>query len=234
MANSEKRRARIAADAARRLIRGGDLRRARIAAARHQTRDWVPAEELPTAVDVSRELARQRLTGEADCSGGLASLFGDRYDRLAALVRPLAAIRLDASRHQVATQLDASLQVFTAVEQQRPYDEELLTAALLVDAGQAFDRNNPIDAILEASKGLLTDRTVWLITMRDVALAYSAGSLGHRARNRLTRHPDFDDVSVLAEGCGYEAKELSVFTLDEAIELLRDLGTDADLGDLQM
>lgn len=64
----------------------------RIAAARRLTRDWVPEEELPNADEVSRELARQRLTEEPDSSGGLTGLFGDRYDRLATLVRPLAAM----------------------------------------------------------------------------------------------------------------------------------------------
>ena len=230
MANSGKRRGRIAAEAARRLARGGDLRRARLAAARGQTRDWVPTEELPTALEVSRELARQRLTSEADRSGGLACLFGDRYDQLAALVRPLAAVRLDPSRSEVATLLDASLRVFACVEHQRPYDEELLTAALLADAGQVYDRSDPVAAILGVAKGLLTERTVWLITMRDAALTYTAGELGRRARQRLVRHPDFDEVSVLAAAINCcDTGDMPVFTLDEAIGLLRRLGADADV-----
>ena len=232
MARPEKRRRQIASEAARRLARGGDLRRARIAAARRLTRDWVPEEELPNADEVSRELARQRLTEEPDSSGGLTGLFGDRYDRLATLVRPLAAMRLDASQNQAATQLDAILLVFAAVEQQRPYDEELLTAALLADAGRAYDRRDPIKAILAAAAGLLTERTVWLITMRDEAHAYAVGTLGKRARQRLVTHPDFDDVSLLASAVdrhrsGCEISDLPAYTLDKAISLLRDLGAES-------
>jgi DNA-binding XRE family transcriptional regulator len=232
MARPEKRRRQIASEAARRLARGGDLRRARIAAARRLTRDWVPEEELPSVNEVSRELARQRLTDEPDSSGGMAGLFGDRYDRLAALVQPLAAVRLDASQYQAATQLDASLQAFAAVEQQRPYDEELLTAVLLADAGRAYDRRDPIKAILAAAAGLLTERTVWLITMRDEAHAYAVGTLGKRARQRLVTHPDFDDVSLLASAVdrhrsGCEISDLPAYTLDKAISLLRDLGAES-------
>jgi DNA-binding XRE family transcriptional regulator len=147
-------------------------------------------------------------------------------------VQPLAAVRLDASQYQAATQLDASLQAFAAVEQQRPYDEELLTAVLLADAGRAYDRRDPIKAILAAAAGLLTERTVWLITMRDEAHAYAVGTLGKRARQRLVTHPDFDDVSLLASAVdrhrsGCEISDLPAYTLDKAISLLRDLGAES-------
>ena len=222
--NPAKRRGQMAAEAARRLARGGDVRRARFGAARRIARDWVPEEELPSAEEISRELARQRLSAEPDAAGGLAPLIGDRFDRLAALLRPLSAARHDPATHAAATQLEASLAAFAHVEQQCPYDEELLTAALLADAGRVLDRRDPVPAILRAAAGLITSRTVWLIEHRDAAVAYGTGELGHRARHRLAAHADFDAVLLLAEAARESGRGgQPEFALDEALGLLRRL-----------
>lgn len=230
MARPDKRRRQIAAEAARRLTRGGDMRRARIAAGRRQARGWVPEEDLPSAAEVGREVARQRLTSEPDRSGGLAALIGDRFDRLAALVRPLAAVRLDPTRYQAGTLLDAAIQAVACVEQQRPYDEELLTAALLVDAGQVIDRADPVAAILAAAGDLLTERTRWLITTRDAASAFRDGCLGFRARQRLERHPDWESLLLLAEATDQPvAGSPSDWSLEDVIEMLRRFDADPDV-----
>ncbi len=226
MSHHEKKRGRIAAEAARRLVRGGDIRRSRIGAARRLAREWVPEDELPSSTDVTRELSRQRLVDDDDRSGGLMALIGDRFDKIAALVRPLAAVRLDATYYHVATLLDFTLLSFSYVEQRRPFDEELLTASLLVEAGRVIDRRRAIEAILDAADGLVSPRTVWLIEMRNAATAYSAGTLGHRARHRLVAHADFDDVMLLAEAVGAEdAGEMNHRSLDQAVERLRALSS---------
>ena len=226
MSHHEKKRGRIAAEAARRLVRGGDIRRSRIGAARRLAREWVPEDELPSSTDVTRELSRQRLVDDDDRSGGLMALIGDRFDKIAALVRPLAAVRLDATHHHVATLLDFTLLSFSYVEQRRPFDEELLTASLLVEAGRVIDRRRAIEAILDAADGLVSPRTVWLIEMRNAAIAYSAGTLGHRARHRLVAHADFDDVMLLAEAVRAEdAGEMNHRSLDQAVERLRALSS---------
>ena len=134
MSHGNKKRGRIAAEAARRLMRGGDIRGARIGAARRLSRDWVSEEDLPSSCEITNELSRQRLLDDVDCSAGLASFVGDRFDKIAALVRPLSAIRLDVSLHHAPTLLDATLLSFLYCRQRRPFDEELLTAVLLVDA----------------------------------------------------------------------------------------------------
>jgi len=225
MSHHEKKRGRIAAEAARRLVRGGDIRRSRIGAARRLSREWVPENELPSSTDVTRELSRQRLVDDDDRSGGLTALIGDRFDKIAALVRPLAAVRLDATRHHAATLLDVTLLSFKYVEQRRPFDEELLTASLLVEAGRVIDRRRAVEAILNAAAGLVTPRTVWLIEMRNTATAYSDGTLGHRARHRLVAHADFDDVMLLAEAVrAEETGEIDHMSLDEAVGVLRALG----------
>ena len=226
MSHHEKKRGRIAAEAARRLVHGGDIRRSCIGAARRLAREWVPEDELPSSTDVTRELSRQRLVDDDDRSGGLMALIGDRFDKIAALVRPLAAVRLDATYYHVATLLDFTLLSFSYVEQRRPFDEELLTASLLVEAGRVIDRRRAIEAILDAADGLVSPRTVWLIEMRNAATAYSAGTLGHRARHRLVAHADFDDVMLLAEAVRAEdAGEMNHRSLDQAVERLRALSS---------
>ncbi len=225
MSHREKKRGRIAAEAARRLVRGGDIRRSRISAARRLSHEWVPEDELPSSTDVTRELSRQRLVDDGDRSGGLTTLIGDRFDKIAALVRPLAAVRLDVTRHHVGTLLDVTLLSFSYVEKRRPFDEELLTASLLVEAGRVIDRRRAVASILGAADGLVTPRTVWLIEMRNAAIAYSDGTLGHRARHRLIAHADFDDVMLLAEAARAEdTGEMNHPSLDQAIERLRALG----------
>lgn len=227
MPRAEKRRRQIAAEAARRLARGGDMRRARLAAGRRLSRGWVPEEELPSAAEVGQELARQRLTSEPDRSGGLLALIGDRFDRLAALVRPLAAIRLSSSGYSGLTRLDNALQNFAFVAQRFPYDEELLTAALLIEAGQIIDQKNSAEAILAAAVGLLTERTIWLISSHGAAVSYRDGTLGFRARQRLERHPDFEASLTLAEASGQPLGSTDdTFSLDEAVRWLRKIESD--------
>jgi hypothetical protein len=178
-----------------------------------------------------RELSRQRLVDD-DRSGGFTALIGDRFDKIAALVRPLAAVRLDATRHHAATLLDVTLLSFSYVEKRRPFDEELLTASLLIEAGRVIDRRRAVEAILNAVAGLVTPRTVWLIEMRDTATGYSDGTLGHRARHRLVIHADFDDVMLLAEAVrAEETGEIDHMSLDEAVGVLRAL--DGAYGDAQ-
>ena len=229
MSHRDKKRGKIAAEAARRLVRGGDIHRARFGAARRLSREWVPADELPSSSDVTKELLRQRLVDDNDRSGGLASLIGDRFDKIAALVRPLSVMRLDASQPHTSTMLEATLLSFTYVEKQKPFDEELLTAALLVDAGRIINRRNAIQAILQAADSLVTSRTAWLIEARDVATAYTNRTLGHRARHRLAAHVDFDDVMLLSEATRANQQEgLGALSLDDAIERLRSLSASCD------
>ena len=224
MSNSDKRRGRMAAEAARRLARGGDMKRARVAAARRIGRGWVPEHELPSAAAIGRELARQRLTAEPDRTGGHAALIGDHYDALASFLRPLAVARLDPRQHHAVTLLDASLLAFAHVEGQRPYDEELLTAALVAEAGQLFDRRDPVRATLGAAAMFLTERTTWLIENRDAARSYCGQSLGQRGRQRLAAHPDFDAVLLLVEAFSEPAQTgQPERSLEDAIAVLRQL-----------
>jgi hypothetical protein len=215
----DKLRRRIAEEAARLLARGGDSERARYRAARRVGQGWVPPDQIPEHEEVRRELHRV-----ADSRHGFAALVGDRFDRIAAAVAPLAAVRTDPTRHVEADALEHALQVFDLVHDERPFDEELLTAALVHDVGRAIDRADAIAAGLAALEGLVTPRTAWLVETLPVARAYRDGTLGQRARHRLAAHPDFEDVLLLADADRRaHVRNAATPALDEAIAMLRAL-----------
>jgi hypothetical protein len=217
-------RRRITGEAARGVVRGTDARRAVFRAARRVARDWVPADQLPASEEVRDEVHRR-----IDATGSLAHLLGDRFDALAACVTVLATVRQDPTRHPEGDALEHSLQVFALVLAERPFDEELLTAALVHDVGLAIDRRNPVAATLESLGDLVTPRTRWLVESLPAALAYAAGTLGHRARKRLEAHADFLDVLLLAEADRRgRQRGLAAPSLDEAIAILRCLATEDD------
>jgi len=219
---ADKLRRRIAEEAGRLAARGGDSERARYRAARRVGQGWVPPDQIPEHDEVRRELHRV-----ADSGHGFASLIGDRFDRIAAVVAPLAAVRTDPARHVEADWLEHALQVFDLVHDERPYDEELLTAALVHDVGRAIDRADAVAAGLAALDGLVTPRTVWLVETLPTARAYRDGTLGQRARRRLEAHPDFEDVLLLADADRRaHVRDCATATLDEAIAVLRGLATD--------
>jgi hypothetical protein len=159
-----------------------------------------------------------------DPSGSLRHLTGDRFDAIAAIVAILATVRQDPARCPEGDALEHTLQVFDLVHRERPFDEELLTAALVHDVGRAIDRSDPVASGIEALGDLITPRTRWLVETLPVARAHGDRTLGHRGRRRLESHPDFLDALALAEADrqahvrGYAAP-----TLDEAIDILRAL-----------
>lgn len=220
----DARRRRIADDAARRVVAGSDARRAVFRAARHVAHGWVPDDQLPTTDEV-RDGATRRL----DPARAVAHVAGDRFDRIGALVGLLATVRQNPATHPEGDALEHALQVFDLVHTERPFDEELLTAALAHEVGRAIDRDDVVAAGLDALGDLVTSRTRWFIESLGAATAYRDRTLGHRARQRLEAHPDFEDVLLLAEADrngrirGYAAP-----TLDEAMAILRALDQEDD------
>jgi predicted HD phosphohydrolase len=219
---ADKLRQRIAEEAARMVAKGGDSTRSRFRAARRVARGWVPEEQLPSHDEIRREVTRG-----SDPAGGLAHLVGDRFDQIAEFVRVLEHVKQDPIKHPEGDVLEHTLQVFDMVHEERPFDEELLTAALVHDVGRAIDRGNPVASGVSAVAGLITERTCWLVESLADATAHGNRTLGARARQRLESHPDFFDVLLLAEcdrkACirGYDAP-----SLDEALAILRGLAAD--------
>jgi len=193
--------------------------RAVFRAARRVAGGWVPEDRLPSSAEVRDEVART-----LDPATAAARITGDRFDRIAAVVGVLATVRQDPVKHPEGDALEHSLQVFARVAEECPWDEELLTAALVHDVGLAIDRSDPVAATLEAVAGLVSERTAWFVEMLPAAAALHAGTLGLRARHRLEAHPDFEALGLLAAADrrahvrGGEAP-----SLEEAVQVLRDL-----------
>jgi hypothetical protein len=218
-ADRDRLRQRIADEAARGVARGSDVRRATFRAARRVAHGWVPDDRLPGTDEVCDEVRR-----DLDATGSLQRLVGDRFDALATTVSILATVRQNPATCPEGDALEHSLQVFDLVHRERPYDEELLTAALVHDVGRAIDRGNPVAATLEAVGDLVTERTRWLVETLPAARAHVERSIGHRARRRLEAHPDFLDAVLLAES-DRKAHQRAYPTpaLDDAIAILRAL-----------
>ncbi|MAT70989.1 MAG: tRNA adenylyltransferase [Planctomycetaceae bacterium] len=148
----------------------------------------------------------------------------DRYAVLEALLLPLEDVRQDLRYRPEGDALYHSLQVFDRAQEQLPYDEEFLEAALLHDVGKAIDARDHVAAGLEALDGLITDRTAWLIEQHMLVHRIIDGSLGQRAHRRLRECEWYDDLILLGECdragrvAGAQASEL-----DEAIDYLREI-----------
>lgn len=213
---SDKLRRRIAEEAARLVGEGKDMARARIQAARRLSRDWVPEDQLPDRTDIHRAI-----------DPGAGHL-GDRFDRVAEAARLLGSIRHHPAVATACDGLEHALVVFAHVLTERPYDEELLTAALLQHVGLVFDRADPVGAGLAALGDAITPRTAWLLEHLPEAHAHVAGSLGVRARKRLEGHPDFPECLVIAEADRPSAAAaVEPISLDQAIHILRGLENEA-------
>ena len=221
-AAADKLRQRIAEEAARMVAKGSDTTRSRFRAARRVARGWVPEEQLP-----SHEQIRQEVSRATGPSNGSSQPGCDRLDRILECVRMLEHVKQDPVKHPEGDVLEHTLQVFDRVHEERPFDEELLTAALVHDAGRAIDRANPVTSGLAALGGLITPRTRWLVETLADAAAYANQTIGMRARQRLESHPDFLDVLLLAE-CDHRAcvRGYDAVSLDEAIEILRSLAAE--------
>lgn len=147
----------------------------------------------------------------------------DTFRMLRMLLERLRSVRLDPVRHPEGDALYHSLQVYALGLQESPYDEEFLLACLLHDVGLGIDRRNSVTAALAALKGVLTERTCFLIEHRQEARDYLR--TGKIARS-LRRREHFDDLVLLAR-CDLAGRVpgTQVPTVDEALEYIEGLST---------
>jgi predicted nucleotidyltransferase len=169
---------------------------------------------------LAREYPDLDLEGELHAAAEVV----DPYPIFRRLLLPLENIPGSPVYHPEGDVLYHSLQVFEQARDRRPYDEELLLAALLHDVGKALDPARHVEAALEALEGLITDRTRFLIEHHMDAHHYRAGSLGARVRRQLEASPDFEDLLLLEE-CDQAGRVPGaiVGTVDEALAYLREL-----------
>jgi len=214
-----KTRLQIAWEAARLIHESPDLRHsdARRMAVKRLCPVGARPRDIPSDAEVGEQLKALSQTKTT-------TAWQDRFDRYAELLRPLEFVTQDPVRHPEGDVLYHSLQVYTLVGEHFPYDEELLTAALLHEVGKAINRREPIAASLEALTAIITPRTAWFIENLPVARAYVDGTLGVRAINRLKAEPDFDELTVLID-CDLVGRRCGVVVPDseEAISQLEEL-----------
>jgi hypothetical protein len=148
----------------------------------------------------------------------------DPYSVFRMLLLPLENVKGSPRYHPEGDVLYHSLQVFELAREARPYDVELLQAALLHDVGKGLDPGRHVEAALEALEGLITERTHFLIEHHMHAHDYRAGTLGARVRRLLEASPDLEDLLLLEE-CDDKGRVRGalVGTVDEALDYLREL-----------
>lgn len=153
----------------------------------------------------------------------------DRFQVYEALLLPLENVKQNPKYHPEGDALYHSMQVFDLACDELPYDEEFLLAALLHDIGKAIDPSNHVLAGLEALSGFISDRTGWLIARHMEAHAIHDGTIGARARRRLSENENYEELMLLGacdrggRRAGVEASEL-----DDALDYLRDLSRTCD------
>jgi hypothetical protein len=146
----------------------------------------------------------------------------DPYPVFRMLLLPLEKVKGSARYHPEGDVLYHSLQVFELMKDARPYDVELMQAALLHDVGKGLDPANHVEAALDALEGLITERTEFFIAHHMDAHLLKGGQLGARLKRQLEQSPDFEDLMLLEE-CDAKGRVSGavVGTVDEALEFLR-------------
>ena len=230
---SEKLRRQIVFEAAKLMFtrQETDAYRARLTAARSLRHGYIPPSELPSTREVHDQIQRfasgeSRDHNPLGTGGQNADPVSDdeRFTVYRSLLLPLECVRQNRRSHPEGDALYHSLQVFELVRDQRPYDEELLLAALLHDVGKAIDPLDHVTAGLSALAQTISDRTAWFIAHHNEARALRDGSLGVRARRRLSASPDFEDLELLTR-CDRDGRVpgARVSDVDDALSNIRNL-----------
>lgn len=133
---------------------------------------------------------------EGETPLALAQLL-DRFAVYRMRLTPLEAIKQNPKFHPEGDALYHSLQVFHLAREVRPYDEEFLLAALLHDVGKAIDDRAHCAAGVEALRGAVTERTLWLIEHHMDLLIARERNLTTRARRELEESEYLDDLKLL-------------------------------------
>jgi hypothetical protein len=149
----------------------------------------------------------------------------DRFAIYKLRLEPLETVKQNPKYHPEGDALYHSLQVFELAREARPYDEEFLLAALLHDVGKAIDPQNHVAAAVEALRGAVTERTLWLIE-------HHMDLLNSRARRPIEPAEFFEDLKLLRDlDDDGRVPGAPVGTIDQALDYLRGLEYEAYLED---
>jgi HD domain len=135
---------------------------------------------------------------ESASHGSLAEQL-DRFAIYKMRLEPLESIKQNPKSHPEGDALFHSLQVFHLARDVRPYDEEFLLAALLHDVGKAIDPQNHEAAGVEALRGAVTERTLWLIEHHTDLLSARTQPLSARMKRELDASEHAEDLALLCE-----------------------------------
>ena len=140
------------------------------------------------------------------------------------LLEPLAEVKQNSRMHPEGDALYHSLQAFELARDARPYDEELIVAALLHDVGKAIDPRDHAAAGLEALADTLSDRERFLIAHHMDALALRDGTLPAKAARHLRQSEWCDDLMLLREFDDHARQPgVEVCGVEEALAFIRAL-----------
>ncbi len=157
----------------------------------------------------------------------------ERLDRFALYrmrLAPLEAVKQNPRFHPEGDALYHSLQVFHLAREVRPYDEEFLLAALLHDVGKAIDAYDHAQAGVEALRGAVTERTLWLIGHHMDLMVVRERGLSSRTRRELDASEFFDDLKLLRElDDGGRVPGTVVETLDAVLDYIKGIEREAYL-----
>lgn len=221
-------RKEIAFEAARLMANRQESRymEARWRAARSITRSYLPPEALPTDFEIRRSLD-QIIGADSAAKADDSTRDDQKFQYFLSLLLPLDRVRQDRQSHPEGDVLYHSLQVFELARKHRPWDEDLLQAALLHDVGKGIDPMDHVNAGLAVLRGRITERALWLIENHGLAQRVLDGTAGARARRRLTNSEDADALDILTI-CDREGRlpGRRVCTAEEAVEYLRQLELD--------
>jgi HD domain len=165
--------------------------------------------------------------------GEEVAALADHVDRFAIYklrLQPLEAVKQNVRLHPEGDALYHSLQVFEHARAVRPYDEEFLLAALLHDVGKAIEPTDHVSAGVEALRGAVTERTLWLIAHHMDLFVLREKSLSQRARQEIETSEYAEDLRLLLE-CDEAGRTpgAPVPTIDEALAIVRALDEEAYL-----
>jgi putative nucleotidyltransferase with HDIG domain len=230
----EQVRRKIAFEAARLLQsqRETEYHHAKWRAARAITRSYISKDSVPTDYEI-RQALQQLMDGESPFSrhrdGDSKS---NDFEFYASLLAPLAKVTQDRGTHPEGDVLYHSLQVFELAKEARPWDEEFLLAALLHDVGKGIDPRDHVNAGIAVLQERVPERTKWLIENHGTAHRIMDGTIGVRARRRLARSDDREEIELLAE-CDRQGRMSGrqVGTVEEALNFIQELAHRNEYGD---
>jgi hypothetical protein len=166
--------------------------------------------DLPSDTEVREQLIVLHRDSDAELGIGPAMpepepdaaplALADHVDRFALYkmrLLPLESVKQNPKYHPEGDALYHSLQVFHLARDVHPYDEEFLLAALLHDVGKAIDLQDHVAAGVEALRGAVTERTLWLIEHHMDPVGSREKSLSARRKRTLESSEFFDDLKLL-------------------------------------